>query len=140
MIEFSDFNFKLCVIQELMYDKEILQPAFDAHEFAENHAARAIDIDEEGYDVIAECKTFFEELELTPELLAQVKEITLSLGGQTIAHQIIPFWDGEDDVFNVAATAEDFAHLPNLEVVFDDVGILEDDIQSLLTERGVRIK
>ena len=35
--EFQDINFKLCVIQELMYNQGVLLPKFDIKEFVKNY-------------------------------------------------------------------------------------------------------
>ena len=60
--KFKDFNFKLCVIQELMYQKCILTPKFDVWDFAKQYKARKINIEKEGYDIIPEVATYFKEL------------------------------------------------------------------------------
>ena len=60
--EFQDINFKLCVIEELMYTKNLLTPKFDIYEFVENYKDRKIDIDEEGYDIIPEVLEYFKQI------------------------------------------------------------------------------
>jgi hypothetical protein len=118
--KFKDFNFKLAVIQVLMYEKELLKPKFDLYDFVANHKQRAIDMDKEGYKIIPEAKKYFEDLEMPSELLAQVETIYQD-GGNEIYHQLIPFWDGEDDVFNITST-DDLELLPNLKnvIIFFD--------------------
>jgi hypothetical protein len=111
-IEFQDINFKLCVIQELMYNQNVIGPPFDIYKFAENHKDRRIDIDEEGYEIIPEAFSFFKELEIPTELLANITEIYQD-GGNDIYMQICPFWSGQDDQFNITNTA-DVSLLPNL--------------------------
>lgn len=54
ILEFANINFKLAVVQELMYEKKLLEPVFDIYEFAEEYTRREIDIDEEGYEPIKE--------------------------------------------------------------------------------------
>ena len=36
ILKFDNFNFKLCIIQELMYNKNVLLPKFDAYDFVDN--------------------------------------------------------------------------------------------------------
>ena len=60
--KFVDFNFKLAVIQVLMYEQTMLTSPFDVYEFAKNHSLREINIDEEGYEIIPEVKEYFEKL------------------------------------------------------------------------------
>ncbi len=126
--EFKDFNFKLAVVQRLMYEQGVLKPRFDVYDFAEGYTARHIDIEEEGYDIIPEVRQYFESLEIPVDMLDRITEIDQD-GGDEIYGQLYPFWDGEDDVFNIQS-AEDAALLPNLKSVTlfydDDEGILED--------------
>ena len=109
---FQDINFKLCVIQELMYNQGLLEPPFDIYEFAESYTGRKIDINKEGYNIIPEALEYFEKIEIPQKLLTKVSEIYQD-GGDDIYMQICPFWSGEDDRFNIKTT-EDISLLPNL--------------------------
>ena len=42
-LQFDNFNFKLAIIQELMYDINVLQPEFDIYEFAKEYKGEEID-------------------------------------------------------------------------------------------------
>lgn len=114
VVHFADFNFKLAVVQVLMYEKGLLTPKFDVREFAK-HAPRSIDIDEEGYEVIPEVRKFFEDLAIPRDMLAGIDEL-IQDGGNDIHHQLIPFWHGEDNAFNITS-CEDVVLLPNLRKV-----------------------
>lgn len=111
-IEFADFNFKLTVIEVLMYDKELLKPKFDVYEFAELYNKREIDIDKEGYNPIPEVIEYFQALKIDKKLAEQVTEIYQD-GGNNIYLNIIPLWSGEDDFFDIQSY-EDIRHFPNL--------------------------
>lgn len=114
ILKFDNFNFKLCIIQELMYRKDVLFPKFDAYEFAEEYEKRYIDIDEEGYEPIKEIVEWFKKIEIPVSLASYIEEIVMD-GGNEIYTQIIPFWDGEDDYFNVKdITADEIKQFPNL--------------------------
>lgn len=129
--KFKDFNFKLAVIQVLMYEKELLKPMFDFYEFVGNYKERKIDIEEEGYDIIPEIKSYFEALEIPSELLEQVDEIDQD-GGNEIYLQVVRFWDGEDDLFNITST-DDVELLPNLKKItlfYDDEEKMVDEFAS----------
>lgn len=120
-IEFKDFNFKLAVIQVLMYEKELLKPAFDIFEFAKRHRDRKIDVNEEGYDIIPEVKEYFERLEIDRKFADEITEISQD-GGNDIYMNMIAFWSGEDDVFNIQSF-DDTAHFKNLkqmELFYDE--------------------
>lgn len=114
-LEFQDFNFKLLVIEVLMYDKGLLLPVFDADEFVQNHKERVIDIEEEGYDFVPEFKQYFEELPIPAELAGEITELFQD-GGNAVYLEIIPFWHGEDEVYDLASAA-DAAQFPNLKSV-----------------------
>lgn len=105
ILKFDNFNFKLCIIQELMYKKNLLLPRFDAYEFAEEYDKREIDIDEEGYEPIEEIVDWFKKIEIPVSLASNIEEIIMD-GGNEIYTQIIPFWDGEDDYFDVKDISE----------------------------------
>jgi hypothetical protein len=134
-IEFKDFNFKLAVIQVLMYEKELIKPAFDIFEFAKRYRGREIDVDKEGYDIIPEVREYFEKLEIDKKYAGEITEI-IQDGGNDIYMNMIAFWSGEDDVFNIRSF-EDTVHFKNLKKVelFYDENI--DAIREELRAKGI---
>ena len=135
--EFKDVNFKLCALQILMYEKNLLKPKLDVWEFVENYKARKINVDEEGYGIIPEVLDYFKNFPINAELLAEIDEIYQD-GGNEIYMQITPFWDGEDDEFNITST-EDAALFPNLKkmTIFYDKS---DRILQELRFKGINTK
>lgn len=113
--QFKDFNFKLAVIERLMYEQGVLTPRFDVYDFVAAYTERQIDIEEEGYEIIPEVRAYFEQLAIPAELLPLIEAINQD-GGDHIYGELCPFWDGEDDIFNIQS-AEDAALLPNLKAV-----------------------
>ncbi|GAB2560460.1 DUF6892 domain-containing protein [Leucobacter ruminantium] len=132
-VEFADLNFKLLVLQDLMYDQKLLAPAFDFAEFIEHHVDREIDVNEEGYAPIPEVLAYFAEYPVPRELLGKVVELVQD-GGNDIYLQIAPLWDGEDDVFDVKDFA-DVELLPNLRSL-TLTGVDEETLESL-RKRGI---
>ncbi len=114
-VEFTDFNFKLCVIQELMYNQDVLTPKFDLHEFVDRYTDRKIDLDVEGYTPIAEVTDWFKALPITRVNAKKVTKIYQD-GGNDIYLNMINFWDGEDDLFDIQS-AGDARSFPNLKEV-----------------------
>lgn len=110
--QFDDLNFKLLVVQELMYEQELLLPRFDLEAFIKNHTGREIMVRKEGHDVIPEALGYFETLVIAPELLAQVEELSFDASAEIYA-QVFPYWDGEGDTFDIASV-KDIGLLPNL--------------------------
>jgi hypothetical protein len=127
-IEFKDFNFKLAVIQILMYEKELLLPKFDLYEFVELYDKREIDIEEEGYDFIPEVTEYFKKLEIDQKFAQEITEI-IQDGGDDIYLELYRFWDGEDDAFNIKS-AEDFKNFKNI----TKVELFYDEDDSLINE------
>ncbi|WP_417800416.1 DUF6892 domain-containing protein [Tenacibaculum sp.] len=132
-LNFKELNFKLAVINELMYVQEVLQPKLEVYEFIEKQrnltSSEAYDIiEEEGYEIIPEVLEYFKNLELTSEMVENIEELNMD-GGDEIYGQIIPFWDGEDDVFSVNS-AVDSTLLPNLK----RISLLYSENDSLLEE------
>ncbi|MGW0781931.1 DUF6892 domain-containing protein [Streptomyces sp. NPDC002913] len=116
MTAFRDFNFKLLVVEQLMYGDETLTPAFS---MAEHMRARGVEdllghVEEKGleFTVLDEARAYFEQLEIPAELLATVEELTFD-GGNQVFMECAPVWDGEDDLFDVRSL-DDLELLPNL--------------------------
>ncbi len=119
-LEFADLNFKLAVTQVLMYDMGLVLPKFCLREFVKTHGARRISIDADGYNIIPEVLSWFQELVIPVRFAKDVTEIYQD--GNEIYRQIFPFWDGECDSFNIRSV-DDAKHFPNLKSVttfFDD--------------------
>lgn len=93
-IEFTDFNFKLAVIQQLMYKKKLIEPAFELYDFVDNYKEREIDIEEEGYAFIPEVLEYFKNLEIDKKYAEEIVEIYQD-GGDDIYGNVLRFWDGE---------------------------------------------
>ena len=111
---FNNFNFKLAIIQVLMYEKELLEPKFDAWDFADSYQKRKINIEEEGYEPIKEIKKYFKDLAIDKKFAPEIEELNID-GGNEIYSHIIPFWDGEDDYYEVKSLSEkELKQFPNL--------------------------
>jgi hypothetical protein len=144
MAIFTDFNFKLLVIEKLMYDERTLTPAFSIDALL---AAKGItdvhthlfenDLD---YTVLEESRAHFEQVEISEELLASVDTLLVD-GGLQVYYECAPVWDGEDDLFDVKSLA-DLALLPNLRRMdgVDDTGIIAvPDRLDVLAARGIEV-
>ncbi|MCT4615591.1 MAG: hypothetical protein N4A49_12035 [Marinifilaceae bacterium] len=130
---FKDFNFKLLVIEELMYFQEKLQPKFDIYDFAKAYTKREIDIEEEGYDFIPEALEYFKELEIDSKYAADIVDLCQD-GANDVYSNIIPLWDGEDDSFDIKYY-DDVDLFPNLK----ELTLFEEDeaVYEKLREKGI---
>ena len=115
LITFTDFGFKLSVIEELMYTQGLLTPKFDVHEFAKWYPQRAIDIDEEGYEPIAEVTQYFKDFPVPQRLAPKLTELYQD-GGNDIYMNLIPFSGGDVAYWDIESVA-DAHHFPNLKKV-----------------------
>ncbi|MER5746476.1 DUF6892 domain-containing protein [Streptomyces sp. NPDC002225] len=141
MPAFRDFNFKLLVIEKLMYEDRTLTPAFSIDELLSARGARsAMDyVYEQGleFTVLDESRAYFEALEISEELLATVETLLVD-GGNRVYYHCSPVWDGEDELFDVASL-DDLDLLPNLRRVSgaQDCGIGVAFDEKLLAARGI---
>ncbi|WP_455026083.1 DUF6892 domain-containing protein [Oribacterium sinus] len=112
ILHFDTLNFKLAIIQVLMYDLHLLKPEFDLYDFAEQYQGENIDTDS---DIIIEpAKSFFKEMEI-PKKLAPYVEMLYMDSGNDVYMNIIPQWDGEDDSFDLnEITLAELQQFPNL--------------------------
>ena len=115
VVEFVDPSFKLLVLEHLMFEAKVLEPAFRLEGFVAAWKERDIDLSEEGYDEpIAEVAAWFAEYPVDRKHLKKVRSLTQHPG--TVLHGVYPQWTGEDDTFAIT-TAEDAKHLPALEEI-----------------------
>ena len=136
-LQFKSFNFKLAVVQELMYVQEVLKPKFDVYDFCENYTKRNIDPEEYYFEVIPEVKKWFQDLPIPASLAPLVTELYFD-GGNEIYAQLIPFWDGEDDVFDIESlTEEDICQLPNLKVIDGTAIFMSEEVRNLCKSKGI---
>ncbi|MCP4180705.1 MAG: hypothetical protein GY756_23340 [bacterium] len=124
-LQFKDFNFKLAVLEILMYEKELIKPKFDLYEFVERYSEREIDIEDEGYDFIPEVNEYFKNLQIDKKFASQIIEIDQD--GNEIHSQLICFWNGEDDRFNIqsAEDAEKFSNLKKVTLFYEDKPVVK---------------
>ncbi|KFG71934.1 DUF6892 domain-containing protein [Streptomyces mutabilis] len=138
MAMFRDFNFKLIVVEQLMYTDETLTPQFsladllkenglgdDPWEYAQHGLT---------YQVVPEARSYFASLEISEELLAGVEKLCMD-GGNQVYQECAPVWDGEDDLFDVASL-DDLVLLPNLRRVLGSE-FLAPELREVLGARGI---
>jgi hypothetical protein len=139
MATFKDFNFKLIVVEQLMYIDETLTPQFSLAdllkekrlsvapwEYAQQHGLE--------YQVVPEARSYFTSLEISDDLLAGVEELCMD-GGNQVYQECAPVWDGEDDLFDVASL-DDLVLLPNLRRVLGSE-FLGPELRNVLSARGI---
>ena len=112
ILQFENLNFKLAVIQVLMYDLNLLKPCFDIYGFADEH--KELEINTDSYTVIELALNFFIKLSIPMEFAQYVEKIYMD-GGNEVYMNIIPQWDGEDECFDLNnITSSEISQFPNL--------------------------
>lgn len=112
ILHFDTLNFKLAIIQVLMYDLHLLKPEFDLYDFAEQYQGEKIDTDSD--TIIEPALNFFKEMKIPKKLAAYVEMLYMD-GGNDLYMNIIPQWDGEDDSFDLnEITLAELQQFPNL--------------------------
>ena len=134
VLRFDNINFKLTIIQVLMYDLLVLKPYFDIYDFAEEFSEE--EIDTESIEIIQPALEYMMNLPIPKKYAEKVQEIDMD-GGNEIYMNLIPQWDGEDETFDLNEVGvEELRQFPNLEeatimssnfkqvkAVFDEAGI-----------------
>ena len=136
-LQFDNFNFKLAIIQELMYDINVLQPEFDIYEFAKEYKGE--EIDTESDTVIEPALEYFKNLQIPKSLAKEVGSFYMD-GGNEVYMNIIPLWDGEDGYFDLndvsLAELKQFPNLTEATVLTDDF----DKIKKIFDEAGIKVE
>lgn len=140
VLEIASFPFRLAIIQELMYEQDLLTPRFDVHDFAQDQGARSFDVNAVGFEIIPSVRTWFRKLPI-PARLAETVETLVLDGGNHIYLQLIPLWDGEDESFTIRRlSAEDLAPFTRLRSVNDIGGFLGPRARSALVDKGIEVQ
>lgn len=136
-LRFSSLNFKLAIVEELMYVQKLLTPEFDVYDFCKDYDKREID-PEKYYDkAIPEVKKWFENLPIPAALASEITELYLD-GGNSIYGQMIPFWDGEDDYYDIKKiTEDDLNQFPNLKRITGTANFFSPKAQKLMEAKGI---
>ena len=136
-LQFDNFNFKLAIIQELMYDINVLQPEFDIYEFAKEYKGEVIDTESE--TAIEPALDYFKNLQIPKSLAKEVGSFYMD-GGNEVYMNIIPLWDGEDGYFDLNdVSLTELRQFPNL----TEATILTDDfdkIKKIFDAAGIKVE
>ncbi|MBO4358703.1 MAG: hypothetical protein J5796_02765 [Erysipelotrichaceae bacterium] len=101
-LSFDTFNFKLAVINELMYNQEVLKPYFDIYDYM---AFRKAHWNLETSSNVRAAVNYFKELPIPAGLADNITEINMD-GSDEIYMNIAPEWDGRDDRFDFRKLSE----------------------------------
>ncbi len=139
ILVFKNLNFKLAIVEELMYNLRLIEPVFDVYDFARDYAKREIDIiGGEGDEVISEVKKWFKDLPVGVALAEKVESLYIEAGND-IYGQICPYWDGEDDMYDIKAIApEELAQFPNLKRIMSAMGF-SSKVRKQLEANGIEV-
>ena len=137
LLHFDNINFKLTIIQVLMYDLEVLKPVFNIFDFAEE--ASELNIDTESMEIIQPALDYMINLPIPKKYAEQVQEIDMD-GGNEIYMNLIPQWDGEDDSFDLnEVSLKELQQFPNLKQATIISSNFE-HVKKMFDKQGVQVK
>lgn len=139
VLSLGSLPFKLAIMQELMFEQEVLEPRFDVHAFAADQGKRSFDPDSFDGETIPAVRTWFRKFPVPADAADQVVDLTLD-GGNDIYLQLAPLWSGEDDRFLIRSiSSEELAQFPNLKHVDDIGGFLSVRARKTLADCGITV-
>lgn len=137
VLHFENINFKLAIIQVLMYDLEVLKPVFNIFDFAEESSE--LNIDTESMEIIQPALDYMINLPIPKKYAEQVQEIYMD-GGNEIYLNLIPQWDGEDDSFDLnEVSLKELQQFPNLKQATIISSNFE-HVKKTFDKQGVQVK
>ena len=137
LLHFDNINFKLTIIQVLMYDLRVLKPYFDIYDFAEEFSEE--EIDTESMEIIQPALDYMIDLPIPKKYAEQVQEIYMD-GGNEIYLNLIPQWDGEDDGFDLnEVSLKELQQFPNLKQATIISSNFE-HVKETFDKQGVQVK
>ena len=137
LLSFENINFKLTIIQVLMYDLLVLKPYFDIYDFAEEFSEE--EIDTESMEIIQPALDYMINLPIPKKYAEQVQEIYMD-GGNEIYLNLIPQWDGEDDGFDLnEVSLKELQQFPNLKQATIISSNFE-HVKKTFDKQGVQVK
>ena len=137
LLSFENINFKLTIIQVLMYDLLVLKPYFDIYDFAEEFSEE--EIDTESMEIIQPALDYMINLPIPKKYAEQVQEIYMD-GGNEIYLNLIPQWDGEDDGFDLnEVSLKELQQFPNLKQATIISSNFE-HVKETFDKQGVQVK
>ena len=137
LLHFDNINFKLTIIQVLMYDLRVLKPYFDIYDFADEFSE--LEIDTESMEIIQPALDYMINLPIPKKYAEQVQEIYMD-GGNEIYLNLIPQWDGEDDGFDLnEVSLKELQQFPNLKQATIISSNFE-HVKKTFDKQGVQVK
>ena len=137
LLHFDNINFKLTIIQVLMYDLRVLKPYFDIYDFADEFSE--LEIDTESMEIIQPALDYMIDLPIPKKYIEQVQEIYMD-GGNEIYLNLIPQWDGEDDCFDLnEVSLKELQQFPNLKQATIISSNFE-HVKEIFDMQGVQVK
>lgn len=137
LLHFDNINFKLTIIQVLMYDLRVLKPYFDIYDFADEFSE--LEIDTESMEIIQPALDYMINLPIPKKYAEQVQEIYMD-GGNEIYLNLISQWDGEDDGFDLnEVSLKELQQFPNLKQATIISSNFE-HVKKTFDKQGVQVK
>jgi hypothetical protein len=123
------------VMNELMYEGEILKPKLDVFEYCAERGKDAYDY----LGAIPAVKKWFGEYEIAAKFVDELTRIELD-GGNEIYMQIAPDWDGEDGIFDIKSIdLDELRQFKNLKTIATTGINIGTKARKILAQNGVEV-
>lgn len=102
-LRFDNLNFKLAVLQHLIFEKKVFSPNYDFGDFEEMYYQEDLSMeecDEAVEQYVQHALQYFTYLNVPADLAKHVTELQID-AGDDIYYEINPEWCGEDGMFDV---------------------------------------
>ena len=133
---FDNFNFKLAVLNELIYEQELIKPYFDIYDYMKFKKAHW---NLESERNIRAAVQFFKDLQVPVRYADKIEKLIMD-GGNDIYMNICPMWDGEDNRFDVDKLTEkelkQFSKLKEMTVMSSTL----DKIRKICEPLGIKVE
>lgn len=112
-LHFDNINFKLAVLQQLIFEKKLFSPEYDFGDFYEMAYDDDADYEEEYEKYCARALQYFTYLSVPSEYAESITRIDASIDDD-IYYEICPEWDGDDRFYINEISEREAIQFPKL--------------------------
>lgn len=115
-LRFDNLNFKLAVLQQLIFEKKVFKPEYDFGDFYEEAYGDDADYDEASEKYAQRALYYFTHLPVPRECAKYITEINATIDNE-IYYEIYPEWTGEDIFYINRISQQEVSQFPKLRYI-----------------------
>lgn len=115
-LRFDNLNFKLAVLQQLIFEKKVFKPEYDFGDFYEEVYQDDADYDEACEKYAQRALNYFTYLPVPTEFAKYINEINATIDDE-IYYEIYPEWTGEDLFYINRISEQEVTQFPKLKSI-----------------------